>query len=291
MSPQEPTSDAVGMVAGGGMFPFCVARGAREQGVRVVAAAIKDEADPALEEEVDEIHWTGLARLGSWIRIFRRAGVDRVVMCGNITKTRMFDGWGGWSHFPDFRSARLWFRKLRSHEDHTVLDGVVEEFESAGITVESSVLFCQNLVARKGCLTNREPTGDEWEDIRFAWPRAKRLAEMQIGQSLVVKNKTVVAVEGVDGTDATIRRAGRLTDAGAVAVKLARPDHDERFDIPCIGPDTVKVMAEANVSALAIEADNTLVLARDETVNKADSAGIAITALERPSETTERSHS
>ncbi len=268
------------MVAGGGMLPFCFARGARQHGVTVVAAAIKGEADPALEEEVHEMHWTGLARLGQWIRIFRRADVERVVLCGNITKTRMFDGWGGWSHLPDYRSARLWFRELNSHEDHTILDGVVEEFESSGITVESSILYCRDLLAREGCLTRREPTEQEWDDITFAWPRAKRLAEMQIGQSMVVKDGTVVAVEGIDGTDATLRRGGRLTGSGAVAVKLARPEHDERFDIPCVGPKTIEAMADEGVGALAIQADNTLLLDREKTRRKADRADISVVAID-----------
>ncbi|MEF8788341.1 MAG: UDP-2,3-diacylglucosamine diphosphatase LpxI, partial [Planctomycetota bacterium] len=275
MSSRDTKSAPVGLVAGGGMLPLCFARGAHKHGVRVVAVAIKDEADPELEEEVDDIHWTGLARLGQWIRIFRRAGVDRAVLCGNITKTRMFDGWGGWSHLPDFRSARLWFSKLRSHEDHTILDGVVEEFESSGITIESSILYCRELLAREGCLTRRRPTEEEWKDIKFAWPRARRLAEMQIGQSMVVKDGTVVAVEGIDGTDATLRRGGRLTESGAVAVKLARPDHDERFDIPCVGPTTIEAMAEGGIDTLAVQADNVLLLNRDETRRKADRADIS----------------
>jgi hypothetical protein len=268
------------MVAGGGMLPFCFARGAHDHGVRVVAAAIRDEADPELEDEVDEIHWTGLARLGQWIRIFKRAGVDRVVMCGNITKTRMFDGWGGWSHLPDFRSARLWFTKLRSHEDHTILDGVVEEFESSGITIESSILYCRNLLAREGCLTGRKPSRQEWEDIKFAWPRVRRLAEMQIGQSMVVKDGTVVAVEGIDGTDATLRRGGRLTDGGAVAVKVAKPGHDERFDIPCVGPRTIEAMADGGIDTLAIQADKTLLLDREKTRRKAEEADICVIGVD-----------
>ena len=283
MTQDSPASDsrpdAIGMVAGSGLLPVCFARGASRRGIRVVAAAIKGEASPELEQEVDEVHWTGLARLGKWIKIFKKAGVTRAVMCGGINKTRAFDGNRGLSLLPDLRSAKLWYKQLRSHEDHTVLQAVAEEFESEGIHIERSILYCPELLAGHGCLTAREPSEREWDDIRFGWPIIRQIAALQVGQSIVVKEKAVLAVEGIDGTDATLRRGGRLGNGDAVAIKVAKESHDERFDMPCVGPDTVETMAQSGVSVLAMDAEKTLVLEREQTVEKADGAGICLIGI------------
>lgn len=271
--------DAIGMVAGSGLLPVCFARGASRRGIRVVAAAIKGEASPELAQEVDEIHWTGLARLGKWIKIFKNAGITRAVMCGGINKTRAFDGNRGLSLLPDFRSAKLWYRQLKSHEDHTILEAVAEEFESEGIAIERSILYCPELLAGEGCLTAREPNEREWEDIRFGWPIIRQIAGLQVGQSIVVKNKSVLAVEGIDGTDATLKRGGRLGSGDAVAIKLAKDGHDERFDMPCVGPSTIETMSEAGVATLAVDAEKTLVLEREQTIRKADSADICVIGI------------
>ena len=268
----------VGLLAGSGLFPLCFARGARAHGVRIVAVAIRGEAAPELADWVDEIHWTALARLGQWIKIFRQAGVTHVVLCGGVRKASMYRSPA--SLLPDWRSARLWYRKLRSREDHAVLGAVVEEFEKEGIRVESSVLYCPDLLAPRGCLTQRQPTAREWADIRFAWPVAKQLAALQVGQTVVVKDGSVVAVEAMEGTDAALRRGGQMARGGAVAVKVAKEGHDERFDLPCIGPDTVAVLQESGISALAVEAGKSIVLERDEVIRRAAEARIAIVALE-----------
>ena len=267
----------VGMLAGSGLFPICFARGARRHGVRVVAIAIKGEAPPELAEHVDEIHWTGLARLGQWIKIFKQAGVKHAVMCGGVTKANMYHSPA--TLLPDWRSAKLWFGKLRSRQDHAVLEAIAVELESEGIRVESSVLYCPELLAPRGCVTDRRPTEHEWADIRFGWPMAKQIAAMQIGQTIVVKEGAVIAVEGMDGTDATLRRGGEIARGGAVAIKVAKEGHDERFDIPCIGPDTVDVLKEAGISVLAIEAGKAILLGCDEVARRAREAAATIIAL------------
>jgi len=277
LSREHPQRRTVGMLAGSGLLPICFARGARGHGVRVVAIAIKAEAPPELAEHVDEIHWTGLMRLGEWIRIFKKTGVTHAVMCGGVTKANMYRS--PVSLLPDWRSARLWYDKLRSRQDHTVLEAVAAEFESEGIKVESSVLYCPELLAERGCLTEREPTEDEWADVRFGWPIAKQIAAMQIGQTVVVKDGAVIAVEGMDGTNATLERGGKIARGGAVAVKVAKEGHDPRFDIPCIGPDTVEVLKGAGISVLAVEAGNTIVLERERVTGLAGKANVAIAAL------------
>jgi len=275
----DSTPDVIGMVAGSGLLPVCFARGASRRGIRVVVAAIKGEASPELEKEVDEIHWTGLARLGKWIKIFKKAGITRAVMCGGIDKTRAFDGQNGLSLLPDLRSAKLWYKQLRSHEDHTVLEAVADEFESEGITIERSILYCPELLAGQGSMTAREPTESEWADIRFGWPIIRQIAALQVGQSIVVKNRAVLAVEGIDGTDATITRGGRLANGNAVAIKVAKEQHDERFDMPGVGPTTIDTMAAAGVSVLAMDADKTLVLERDQTIERANRADICLVGV------------
>ncbi|MFW6457193.1 MAG: LpxI family protein [Planctomycetota bacterium] len=273
----EDVDQKVGLLAGSGLFPVNFARGAHRHGYDVVAIALKGETSPELEEYVDEIHWTGLARLGKWIRIFKDRNVQRAVMCGGVTKAKIYEN--PLRLMPDYRSAKFIYSRRGAWEDHVLLADLAEEFEKEGISVESSVLFCPELLVAEGTLTTREPTEREWDDIRFAWPRIKTIAAMQIGQAIVVKDGAVVAVEGMDGTDATLRRAGDIAGEGTVAVKLAKEGHDPRFDIPCIGPDTVDVLNEAGVGALAVEADNTLILEREETVEKAEKADAAIVAL------------
>jgi hypothetical protein len=268
----------VGLLAGSGLFPISFARSASNHGIRVVAIALKGETSPEIEKYVDEVHWTGLARLGKWLRIFKKAGVKRAVMCGGVTKARIYDN--PLRLLPDIRSARFLYSRRGEWADHDLLRDLAEEFEKEGISIESSVLFCPELLAPEGTLTRREPSDREWSDIRYAWPLAKHIAALQIGQTLVVKDGAVVAVEGMDGTDATLRRAGEIAGEGTVAVKLAKEGHDPRFDIPCVGPKTVDVLSEAGASALAIEAGNTLVLEREQTVRKAGAADIAIVALQ-----------
>jgi UDP-2,3-diacylglucosamine hydrolase len=275
----EHESNVVGLLCGSGALPLCVARSLQARGVRVVAIGIKGEAGPALDDAVPGVTWTGVAKLGKWIKVFRKAGVQRMLMVGGIAKRRMYESKA--SLMPDLRSAKLLYKKLRSKGDHTILAAVVEEFESEGIRVCTVPEMCPELIAPEGCLTQRTPTDDEWADIRFAWPQIKAIARMQIGQSIVVQGGAVVAVEGMDGTDATIRRAGELTPGGAVVVKVPREDHDERFDIPGTGPATIDAMVEARAACLAVEAGRTILLEREELVRRADTAGIAVVCVDK----------
>jgi len=270
-------SDIVGLLCGSGALPLRVAEILQARGVRIVAIGIKGEAGPELDDVVAGVTWTGVAKLGKWIKIFRKAGVQQMLMVGGIAKRRMYESKA--SLMPDLRSAKLLYKQLRSKEDHTILAAVVAEFESDGIRVGTVPEMCPELIAPEGCLTSREPTEDEWGDIRFGWPQAKAIAAMQIGQSLIVKGRAVVAVEGMDGTDATILRAGALTPGGAVVVKVPREGHDERFDIPGTGPATIDAMVEAQATCLAIEAGRTILLDRAELIQRANAAGIAVVCV------------
>jgi DUF1009 family protein len=266
----------IGLIAGNGRFPFYFARGAHRQGRKVVAVALRGEADPAIENEVDELTWVGIAQLGKWIRAFREAGVSQAAMCGGVTKGKMFDKLARLAALPDWRSIRVWYSRVRSRSDHTVLKAVAEELAGEGIELVSSVLCCPELLARDTCYTRRRAKPEEAADVAFAWPLAKEIARLQIGQTVVVKDRTVIAVEGIDGTDETLRRGGRLGRGNAVAAKVAKADHDERFDIPTIGPGTVDVLSEAGVRVLAVEAGKTLVLDEEDLVRRADRHGLTI---------------
>jgi len=276
--PGSEGEEAVGLLAGGGLLPINFARSARAHGMRVVGIGIKGEASDELARHVDELHWTGANQLGHWIRIFKRAGVAHVVICGSVNKANMYRH--PTAFIPDLRAAKMWYsRLLGSRQDHTLLEGLIREFESEGIAVESCIRYCPELLVRRGCLTRRKPTAREWADIRFAWPIAKQIAAMQIGQTVVVKDKAVVAVEGMDGTDATLRRGAEIAGGNVVAVKVAKEGHDLRYDIPCIGPTTARVIAEAGVRVLAMEAGTTVMLEREEVVRIANGAGASVLAV------------
>jgi len=274
-SPAEST-EAVGLLCGGGALPQTVAQALHCRGARVVAVCLSGEADPGIEAFVDEMHWAGLAQMGRWIRTFRKAGVGAVLMVGGIRKRRMFHN--KLVMLPDWRTVKFWYGQLTSREDHTILGGVADEFEMDGIRVASVIEYCPELLVEPGPLTRRAPNDRQWRDIRFAWPLVKKIAAMQVGQCIVVKDRAVIAVEGIDGTDATLQRGGELAGGGAVAVKVAREGHDVRFDIPCIGPDTVGILRDSGVAVLAVESNRTIVLDREAVRAEADKAGVCIVA-------------
>jgi hypothetical protein len=273
-----PEKQTVGLLCGAGLLPIRVAQSLKGSGHHLVAIGIKGEADPAIETLADRFHWTGIAKLGRWIRVFRDAGADAVLMCGAIRKARMFGS--KVALLPDWRTVKLWYGQTRSKQDHTILGAVADQFEQEGLPVRSVREFCPDLLIRRGCMGRRRPGRREWADVRFGWPIAKQVAALQIGQCIVVKEQAVVAVEGIDGTDATLRRGGALASEGAVAVKVPKEGHDERFDIPCIGPDTADVLARSGISLLAVQAAGTILLDAHVVRGRLDEAGVCIVALE-----------
>jgi hypothetical protein len=281
MAEAEPCGElsgrTVGILCGSGLLPLRVAQSLKARGARVVGVGIRGEAEEEVARVADRWHWAGLARLGRWIRLLKSANADVMLMCGSIRKQRMYDS--KLAMLPDLRTIKLWYGRLRSRQDHTILGAVADEFDKEGIAVGSIPEFCPDLLAPAGPLTERRPTRAQWRDVRFGWPMAKQIAAMQIGQCIVVKDGAVLAVEGIDGTDATLERGGRLAGGGAVAVKVPREGHDERFDIPCIGPDTVDTLARAGVDVLAVEAGRTIALDRPEVERRARDAGVCIVAV------------
>jgi DUF1009 family protein len=272
----------VGLLAGSGKFPFAFAEKARSVGMPVVCVGVRCEADPALARLVRRFYWAGPAQIGRVIRLFKREGVERIVMAGKVHKADILHRpWKLLSLMPDWRTLCFWYlRQRRDNCDDTLLLGLIAEFERDGLHFESALTLCPELLVRPGTLTRRAPTAREESDIAFGWQMAKEMGRLDVGQSVAVKERAVLAVEAIEGTDRAILRAGELCRAGGfVVVKVAKPKQDMRFDVPTIGCATIESLRKAGGRVLAIEADKTIVLEQAQTVALADRYGLTIVAL------------
>lgn len=275
----------VGLIAGGGRFPVIVAQDLRRQGIEVVCAAIRGQADPDLREFCVAFRYLGLGRLNAAMSFFRNHEVREITWAGWIRKAELFRPWRLLSVFPDWRMTRFFFLRVKDHQNQTLLGGLADEFESEGFYLAHSAKFSPQLLATEGVLSRRHPTPAELTDIAFGWHVAKRMAELDVGQSVAVSEKSTLAVESIEGTDKNIVRAGEYyCRGGFTVVKLAKDDHDMRFDVPTVGPDTISTMVAAGGAVLAIEAGRTLILDGEETLRLADRHGIVVIALSGPPE-------
>ena len=263
----------IGLIAGNGTFPILFAQEAKRQGETVIAVALKEEADPILEKSVDAITWLSLGQLNKTITYFKDQGVTRAVMAGQVKHTQLFR-----DIVPDLRVTKLLAKALNKKAD-TLLSAVTQEFEQEGIQFLPSTTYLDHLLCPSGSVTKRKPSGAEQDDIAFGLPLARHIAGQDIGQTIVVKDKTVVAVEAMEGTDACIRRAGQIAGPGCVIIKVARPKQDLRFDVPVTGPRTVEAMKDAGAAVLALEAGKTLLLEKDSLLKVADAAQLCITGV------------
>ena len=264
----------IGLIAGNGEFPLEFAKAAKRKGLTVVTVAHEGETLPELAQWSDRIIWVKVGQLGKLIKAFQEEGVTDVLMAGGITKTRLFDG-----AMPDLRGAAF-LAKMIAKKDDSLLRGIAAVLESAGITVRESTLYLDSLLAPPGVLTRRKPSKNELKDISFGWQLAKEVGRLDIGQTVVVKDLAVLAVEAIEGTDEAIRRGGRLCREGAVIVKKCKPHQDLRFDLPATGVRTIETMQEVKASCLAIEAGKTIMIQKEALIARADAVGIAIVALD-----------
>ena len=261
--------EIIGIIAGGGRFPIMAADAARTQGHPVVAVAFREEADPELANRVDQIVWIHLGQLGHLIKGLKRHGVQRALMAGTITKRLMY------KLKPDLKGLAFMSKIAILHDDG-ILGSLARELKKEGIEVISATSFLPDLLASPGCMTKRKPSKKEEEDIRFGWQMAKELGRLDIGQCVVVREKTVLALEAMEGTDETILRGGRLAREKAVVIKVSKPNQDLRFDMPTVGLKTVENMSKVKASVLALEAGKTLIFDKSEMIRYADQAGISI---------------
>jgi DUF1009 family protein len=271
----------VGLIAGGGRFPFVFAEKARSVGIPVVCIGLRGSADPGIAAFVSRFHWALPAQIGRVVRLFKRAGVSRLVMAGKVHKADILHRpWKIFTLLPDLRTLRFWFfRKRPDNRDDSLMLALIEEFAEDGLSVESALDLCPELLVRPGLLTRRPPTAREEVDIAFGWELAREMGRLDVGQSVAVKERAVLAVEAIEGTDRAILRAGELCRAGGfVVVKVAKPSQDMRFDVPTVGISTVENLYRAGGRVLAIEAGRTIVIDQAETVALADRYGLSIVA-------------
>jgi UDP-2,3-diacylglucosamine hydrolase len=263
----------IGLIAGGGRFPLLFAESARRAGHRVVAAAHVNQTDPALERLVDALTWVKLGQFGKVVDVLVQGGAEGVVMLGSITKARFFrDAW------LDGVGVAL-VAKLAVRSDDNLLRAIAAALEERSLPVLDPTPYLQDRLAPEGVLGRHQPSDEELADARYGLELARAIGRLDLGQTVVVKDRVGIAVEALEGTDACIRRGAELCKQGAVVVKAVKPQQDRRFDLPAVGPDTVKVLREAKGRVLAVEAGATLVMDLERMIEKADRAGIVLLGI------------
>ncbi|SMC38698.1 LpxI family protein [Sporomusa malonica] len=266
--------NTIGLIAGVGRLPVEFARAARGMGFAVVAIAVAPGVDDELAQAADRCYAVGLGELDKLLATLKQEAVNQVTLLGKVTKEHLFSG----AARPDARMQRL-LAGLKDLNDDTVMLALVREFAGEGIGVLDQTELIRQLMPTAGILTKRQPSPEEQGDMEFGLTMARQIGGLDIGQTVVVKNRAVLAVEAIEGTDACIRRGGQLGRGGVIVAKAAKPQQDLRFDVPSVGPDTLKAMIEIGAAALVIEAGKTLLVDKQQVIDLADNNGIAIAAM------------
>ena len=262
----------LGIIAGNGVYPKVLAAAARKAGVKtIVAAAFTDETDPAIDKLVDVVEWLRVGQLGRLLKFFREHEVHCAIMAGQIAPKNLFD------LRPDVK-ALVVLAKLKQRNAESIFTAIADELGKADVHLLSATTFLETDLAAKGLIVGAKLSRSEEEDVDLGWNVAKQIAGLDIGQTIVVKNGTVLAVEAFEGTNDAIKRGGALAREAAVMIKVAKPNQDMRFDVPVIGVETIKVAAEAKLRVIAVEAGKTLLLERDKVVDAAKRAKISMVA-------------
>lgn len=263
----------IGIIAGGGQFPLLFIDAAHKAGRKVMVIAHKGETDERVASAADDVCWVKLGQLGKVISWFKAKGVGETVFLGAITKTKIFR-----DVMPDLKALTLW-NKIDSKQDDAILRAVATALEKENIAVRESTMYLQHLLFPEGVLSKKKPSKEQRRDIEFGWQHARAIGRLDIGQCVVVRNCTVVAVEAIEGTDAAIRRGGKLAREKAVVVKVKKPGQDFRFDLPATGVVTIQTLAEVKGAVLAVEAGQALIFDREEMMRAADRAGIVVVGV------------
>jgi len=276
-----PTDSPLGLIAGGGRLPLLVATGARAIGRPVVAIGLRDQFDPDLRALCNHFHTAGIVQIGRWIKLLRREGVREAIMVGHVSKARMHDPLRVFRQLPDLRAALLWYRRLRhDRRNHALLAAVADELASSGVTLIDSTSFIPDHMATAGVMGRVQPSREAQGDLDLGWPLLSRVVELDIGQSIAVRDRDVIAVEAVEGTDALIERAGALCRAkGWTLLKTAKSTHDMRADVPTVGVLTIERLAAAGGRCLALGAGRVIMVDRPAVIAAADRLGVAIVGV------------
>jgi len=263
----------IGLVAGAGKFPIVLANAANKRGIKVMTIAIKEETDPKLEAFSDKIVWFSVGELDKIVNTFIKEKIESVFMAGKIKKTIMY------SDIDLDNRLKTLLNKLENRNDDVILNAFVSELSEHGIIVRNSAEYIPELLAPEGVLTKIRPDEQTVQDIRYGFSMAKQIAGLDIGQTVVVKDKAVLAVEAIEGTDKAIERGGILGNGGIVVAKVAKPSQDMRFDIPVVGITTLAQLEHAKARAIVIESGKTILLDKDELISRANDKGIAIVGI------------
>jgi len=259
-----------GLIAGNGQFPFLVVEGARRQGVELAVVAIKEETDPRIDEVSQNVQWVGIGQLGKMISHFTKNGVTQAIMAGQVKHVQIFSG-----SLPDLRMVKMLWNLPRRNTD-ALIGGVADEMAKEGIELIDSTHFIKDQLAPTGVLTKRDPDENELGNIEYGLHVANELGRLDLGQTVVVRANACVAIEAMEGTDATIKRAGELANGKLTVVKVAKPNQDMRFDVPVVGVPTIETMIAAGATCLSVTSGKTLIFEREEMVALANKHKIAI---------------
>jgi DUF1009 family protein len=269
----------LGLIAGSGRLPFLVADGARRAGLKVICVGLIDNAEPELAGHVDEFFGGAIARPSGWMRKLRKHGASQTVMVGRVVKRRIYTPLRIIRYMPDWRALRIWYWRLRGKDkrNDTVLRAIADELASGQIYLENSTMYCKEHLASEGIMTTCKPSLGAYGDIEFGWSIVKKLGELDIGQALAVREKEIIAVEAIEGTAEMIERAGQLCKKGGwTLIKAAKPNQDMRFDVPCVGSETIRSMKANGGTCLVVEKDKCIIIDKQDTIELANKLGIAI---------------
>ncbi|MCC7084237.1 MAG: UDP-2,3-diacylglucosamine diphosphatase LpxI [Pirellulales bacterium] len=276
-----------GLVAGWGRFPIVIAEALKAQGCRTYCVALIDHADPVLEQVCDDVQWTGVAKLGKAIGYLARNGVRQATLAGKVFKVRLFQRRAWLKHLPDWRCIRTFWPHFvatkKDRKDDTLLQAIVEAFAEDGITLCPATDYAPELLVKFGQLTKQGPSPAQRKDIEFGWQLAKEMGRLDIGQSVVVKDRACLAVEAIEGTDECITRAGQLCPSGGfTVVKVAKPQQDMRFDVPTIGMKTLETMVAAGARMLVVETGKTILVDQPQFIEFANRQKLIVVSLDNP---------
>ncbi len=266
------TPDTLGIIAGNGVYPRLLADSARKAGVKkIVAAAFTGETDPALKQHVDLVEWMRVGQLNRLLKFFREQEIHHAIMAGQIAPKNLFD------LRPDWK-ALLLLAKLKQRNAESIFAAIADELTKVGVDLLPATTFLEDFLAPAGLIAGPKLSRREEEDVDLGWKIAKEIARLDIGQTVIVKNGTVVAVEALEGTNETIKRGGNLARKGAVAIKVVKPNQDMRFDVPVIGLETISIATDAKLRVIAVEAERALLLEKDAIIDLANRSNISILA-------------
>lgn len=271
--------NTLGLIAGNGRLPFLVAEGARKAGLKVICTGFVDNVDQSLANCVDTFYTVPLARPGSWLRKLKKHNVSRAIMVGWVAKQKIYTPWRILRYLPDWRAARIWYMRMkgRDRRNDTLLCALADELAAGGVILENSTMYCTEHLATEGIMTTTQPASYVKADIDFGWQIVKQLGLLDIGQAIAVKEKEVIAVEAIEGTAEMIKRAGKFCKSGGwTLIKAAKPNQDMRFDVPCVGADTIESLAQNGGKCLVVEAGKTIIIDKPQTIELANKLGIAI---------------